>query len=154
MAAHVKSLLALLDEAFDRRSWHGTNLKGSIRGMTATQAAWRPRPGRHNVWEIVGHAAYWKYAVEVDLDPPLDLLAHGGHGRSQQILAHAQEIGGVDLTPDGQAHNRHLLFARGRHARRRGVGAARENTATPDLAFDLGGDHFEEPRGLVAGRAS
>ena len=63
MAAHVKSLLALLDEAFDRRSWHGTNLKGSIRGMTATQAAWRPRPGRHNVWEIVGHAAYWKYAV-------------------------------------------------------------------------------------------
>jgi hypothetical protein len=56
-------LLALLDEAFDRTSWHGTTLRGSIRGVTAETAAWRPAPGRHNVWEIVVHAAYWKYAV-------------------------------------------------------------------------------------------
>ncbi len=52
-----------IDEAFDHRSWHGTNLRGSIRGLSAADAAWRPRPGRHNVWEIVLHAAYWKYAV-------------------------------------------------------------------------------------------
>jgi hypothetical protein len=23
----------------------------------------RPGPGRHNIWELVVHAAYWKYAV-------------------------------------------------------------------------------------------
>jgi hypothetical protein len=59
----VALLLALLDEAFNRRSWHGTNLRGAVRGLTAAQAAWRPAPGRHNVWEIALHAAYWKYAV-------------------------------------------------------------------------------------------
>ena len=31
--------------------------------MTARQASWRPAPGRHNAWEIVLHAAYWKYVV-------------------------------------------------------------------------------------------
>ncbi len=56
-------LLAMLDEAYDVRSWHGTNLRGSIRGLTDSDAAWRPGRGRHNIWEIVVHAAYWKYAV-------------------------------------------------------------------------------------------
>ncbi|MDP1570479.1 MAG: DinB family protein [Vicinamibacterales bacterium] len=56
-------LLAMLDEAYDTRSWHGTNLRGSIRGMTPAIAARRPGPGRHNIWELVVHAAYWKYAV-------------------------------------------------------------------------------------------
>lgn len=56
-------LLGLLDEAFERKSWHGTNLRGSLRGLDARQAAWRPGPRRHNTWEIVVHAAYWKYAV-------------------------------------------------------------------------------------------
>jgi hypothetical protein len=56
-------LLALVDEAFDKKSWHGPNLRGSIRGVTAQQAAWRPATGRHNIWELVLHAAYWKYVV-------------------------------------------------------------------------------------------
>lgn len=56
-------LLALLDEAFDHRSWHGTNLRGSLRGMPRETARWRPGSNRHNIWELVVHAAYWKYAV-------------------------------------------------------------------------------------------
>jgi DNA-binding CsgD family transcriptional regulator len=56
-------LLHLLDEAFDHRAWHGTNLRGAVRGLDAATAAWRPHAARHNVWEIVVHAAYWKYAV-------------------------------------------------------------------------------------------
>ncbi len=56
-------VLAILDQAYDRKSWHGTNLRGSIRRVSAEQAAWRPVPGRHNIWEIVVHAAYWKYVV-------------------------------------------------------------------------------------------
>ena len=59
----IASLLAQLDEAYDRRSWHGTNLRGSLRGLEAAEAAWRPAPGRHNAWEIAVHAAYWKYAA-------------------------------------------------------------------------------------------
>lgn len=57
------TLLAFLDQAYNRRSWHGTNLRGSIRGLSLDDAAWRPGRGRHNIWEIVVHAAYWKYAV-------------------------------------------------------------------------------------------
>ena len=56
-------LLALLDEAYDRRSWHGTNLRGAVRTIDPHQVTWRPGPGRHNVWELVVHAAYWKYVV-------------------------------------------------------------------------------------------
>jgi hypothetical protein len=55
--------LALLDEGYERRTWHGPNLKQSLRGVSAKQAAWRPRRGRHNIWEVAVHAAYWKYAV-------------------------------------------------------------------------------------------
>ncbi len=56
-------LLFLLDEAFNRKSWHGTNLRGSIRGLTAKQAAWRPSPKRKSIWDHVLHTAYWKYTV-------------------------------------------------------------------------------------------
>lgn len=59
----AKLVLALLDEAYEKKTWHGPNLKQSIRGVTARQAAWRPGPGRHNIWEVMLHAAYWKYAV-------------------------------------------------------------------------------------------
>ena len=63
MHPEIEHLLALLDEAYKRAAWHGPNLRGSIRGLTAREAAWRPKPGRHNIWEIVVHAAYWKYTV-------------------------------------------------------------------------------------------
>jgi hypothetical protein len=56
-------LLLILDEAFVRKAWQGANLSGSLRGVTASEAAWRPAPGRHNIWELALHAAYWKYAV-------------------------------------------------------------------------------------------
>ena len=52
-----------LEQAFHQRSWHGTNLLGSIRGVKVEEAAWRPGPGRHNIWELIVHAAYWKYTV-------------------------------------------------------------------------------------------
>jgi DinB superfamily len=59
----VDLLLGLLDQAFDTRAWHGTNLRGSVRGLTPAKALWRPAPARHCIWEIVQHCAYWKYAV-------------------------------------------------------------------------------------------
>jgi hypothetical protein len=56
-------VLALIDEAYEKKTWHGPNLRQSVKGITAKQAAWRPGPGRHNIWELTLHAAYWKYAV-------------------------------------------------------------------------------------------
>jgi hypothetical protein len=59
----IKVLLEALDQAYSPRAWHGTALRGSLRRLDAKQALWRPGKGRHNVWEIVLHCAYWKYAV-------------------------------------------------------------------------------------------
>lgn len=59
----IKFHLRMLDEAFDKKAWHGPNLRAAVRGVTARQAAWRPTPRRHNIWEIVLHVAYWKSVV-------------------------------------------------------------------------------------------
>jgi hypothetical protein len=56
-------LLVLIDTAYSQVSWHGPNLRGSLRGVSLDAAAWRPRPGAHNIWELLVHAAYWKYVV-------------------------------------------------------------------------------------------
>src|SRR5262245_8011617 len=61
--ARIVVLLGLLDEAFEAKAWHGTNLRGSVRGLDARAAAWRPGKGRHSIRELVVHAAYWKYAA-------------------------------------------------------------------------------------------
>jgi hypothetical protein len=61
---HMKEqFLALVEEGFQRQAWHGPNLRSSLRGVSAEEAAWRPGKNRHNIWEITVHAAYWKYAV-------------------------------------------------------------------------------------------
>ena len=56
-------LLANIDEAYEKKGWHGTNLRGSLRGLTLDELVWRPASGRNNIWELALHAAYWKYAV-------------------------------------------------------------------------------------------
>jgi uncharacterized damage-inducible protein DinB len=59
----IQSLVQQLEESYHTPAWHGTNLRGSIRGLTLQQVSWRPSPARHNIWEVVVHCAYWKYAV-------------------------------------------------------------------------------------------
>jgi len=59
----IALLLQCIDEGYSRKAWHGPNLRGAIRGLNAGQVAWRPGGNRHNIWEIVVHCAYWKYAV-------------------------------------------------------------------------------------------
>jgi DinB superfamily len=61
-------ILALLDEAYTKKTWHGPNLRQALKGVTAKQAAWRPSPSRHNIWEETLHTAYWKYAVRRRLE--------------------------------------------------------------------------------------
>lgn len=70
-------LLELIDEAYDKTSWHGPNLRGSLRGVKESEVDWRPAPGRHSIRELVVHAAYWKYRVRRrlagDMDAAFDL---------------------------------------------------------------------------------
>ncbi|MGZ6971069.1 MAG: DinB family protein [Thermoanaerobaculia bacterium] len=56
-------LLSTLDRAYDLKSWHGPNLKSSLRGVSPAVAFFRPGPKRHSIYDLVLHAAYWKYAA-------------------------------------------------------------------------------------------
>jgi DinB superfamily len=75
----IQILLRNLDQGYDHQSWHGPVLRGSLRGVSAEQAAWRPRPSRHNVWEIAVHCAYWKYSVLHRLRPEIRFPLKGSN---------------------------------------------------------------------------
>lgn len=63
----IKLLLGVLESAYAGPAWHGTTLKGSLRGVTGAEALAGPR-GRKNIWQHALHAAYWKYIVSRALD--------------------------------------------------------------------------------------
>lgn len=65
----TKLLLLDLDYAFEKAAWHGTTLRGALRGLTVEEAVWRPAPDRHNIWEELLHCAYWKYIACRHLAP-------------------------------------------------------------------------------------
>lgn len=118
-SAHL-NLLALLDEAFDSKSWHGTNLRGSLRGLTAEEAAWRPAASRHNIWEIVIHTAYWKYAVRRRLT---------GEKRGSFAIAPGSNWFTRPEIPSGQAWRADLEVLLQEHVRLREV----VSSLSPDL---------------------
>jgi uncharacterized damage-inducible protein DinB len=63
MNAAIPLLLTALDQAYDKKAWHGPNLRGALRRVTAETASFRPGLSRRNIWELTVHAAYWKYVV-------------------------------------------------------------------------------------------
>ena len=67
MPNEIKTLLAALEEAYKGPAWHGPSLRAALKGIDAKQAAKRQGPGRHNIWELAIHAAYWKFAVRRQL---------------------------------------------------------------------------------------
>jgi uncharacterized damage-inducible protein DinB len=60
----MRLLVETIQPARGRRGWHGgPNPLGALRGVSAEEAAWKPGPRRHSIWELALHIAYWKYAV-------------------------------------------------------------------------------------------
>ncbi len=64
----IRLLLQVLEGAFTAHGWQGTTLRGAIRGLEPRQALWRPGPARHNIWELVLHAAFWKHIVRLRIE--------------------------------------------------------------------------------------
>ena len=52
-----------LRRACEGDAWHGPSLRELTQGLGATEAAARPLPGAHTIWEIVHHIAAWEDAV-------------------------------------------------------------------------------------------
>lgn len=48
--------------AFDGNAWHGPSVMALLEGVTAAQAAARPIPSAHSIWQLVSHIAAWERA--------------------------------------------------------------------------------------------
>ena len=59
----VKNLLIdHLEYTFEKEAWQPP-LATAVQGLTAEQAAWKPSPERHSIWQIVRHVILWKRDV-------------------------------------------------------------------------------------------
>lgn len=47
----------------DGEAWHGPSITENLSGVTAEQAAARPIPEAHSIWEIVSHMTAWANEV-------------------------------------------------------------------------------------------
>src|SRR2546430_4651327 len=49
--------------AFEGEAWHGDSVLELLTGVTAAQAAAKPIPNAHSIWELLLHVAAWDGAV-------------------------------------------------------------------------------------------
>ena len=64
----VKELIVHhLTYTFEKEAWQWP-LSFAVAGLTAEQAAWKPGPERHSIWQIVRHLIRWKEGVLVALE--------------------------------------------------------------------------------------
>jgi len=120
-----------LKRSFEGGAWHGPGVLEVLAGVTAQQAAARPIPAAHSIWEITLHIATWKSVVarrvrgEVvtqvpdDVDwPPVEAtdearwtaaLEHlrSAHGELREALAALREEQ-LDERPYPEASSRYI----------------------------------------------
>lgn len=65
----AKWLLRAMEMTFQGEGLWAHSLLEAVEGLTAEQAAWKPRKkGARSIWEIVHHVAYWKDFLVQRLD--------------------------------------------------------------------------------------
>ena len=106
MNREISTLTDALGQAFDARAWHGTPLRRALRGLTPRQALWRPSRGRHNIWELILHTAYWKYMVRRRLSGETDSFPRPGANWPR-----------LPDTTDARALRQDILLLRRQHER-------------------------------------
>ncbi|HEY8461324.1 MAG TPA: DinB family protein [Blastocatellia bacterium] len=57
-----------LKRAQEGQAWHGPSLRELLDGMTAEQAASKPIPNAHSVWELVNHIIAWEQIARKRLE--------------------------------------------------------------------------------------
>jgi len=109
-----------LRRAFDGEAWHGPAVLEILHGVTAADAAARPLPAGHNIWEIALHIAVWDDVArrrmagkiveptpEEDWPPVPDTTA-GAWERTQAHLKRTHEdlVRAVSDLPDARLEER------------------------------------------------
>ena len=57
-----------LKRAYQGEAWHGPSLCELLNGVTAEQAAARPIPNTHTIWELVNHIIAWEQIAKRRLE--------------------------------------------------------------------------------------
>ncbi len=60
--AEKANIIENLKKLQEGNAWHGPSLREILKTVTADQAAARPLPGFHNIWELVLHISAWEEA--------------------------------------------------------------------------------------------
>ena len=58
--SEIADIIEELKNIHDGNAWHGPSLREGLGGLTHEEAAARPLPNAHSIWEIVGHIAGWE----------------------------------------------------------------------------------------------
>jgi len=56
----VQQILRHYDDVLEGDAWHGYAVWHILNGISAEQAAARPIPGAHTIWELVMHLTFWE----------------------------------------------------------------------------------------------
>lgn len=66
--SEVDRIVDQMERAFEGDAWHGPSLSDILACVSAEQAAVRPMPGSHSIWEIVVHMTVWQRTVRERLE--------------------------------------------------------------------------------------
>ena len=58
--SEIDRLVDQLQREHEGDPWHGSPLRDILKGITAAQAAAKPVPNAHSIWELVLHMTGWK----------------------------------------------------------------------------------------------
>jgi hypothetical protein len=61
--SEIARILDQYDRAMGGDAWHGDPVWTILDGITPQQAATRPDPNSHNIWELVSHITFWETEV-------------------------------------------------------------------------------------------
>jgi hypothetical protein len=59
----VRRVASVISEVDHGDPWHGSSTRSILEGVTAQDAAMRPIPGAHTIWEITLHMTVWAREV-------------------------------------------------------------------------------------------
>jgi len=66
--SEIEQIVDQLKRAYEGKAWHGPAVREVLAGVMAEQAARRPLPDAHSIWEITVHIAAWEAFVRRRLE--------------------------------------------------------------------------------------
>ena len=116
--SEIDRIVDQFEREHDGDPWHGSPLSAILRDITAADAARRPLPGAHSVWELVLHITAWKNEVRRRLSGAAAALPEEGDwpevgdpteqrwdaAKSRLGAAHRQLLTDIRAMPESRLH--------------------------------------------------